>query len=379
MRSLPWRVRSPRSTSPRRRTSNRLLAALNSTTDAVIGVDGAEQVCFANLAAGGMLLRPNEEIVGRPFAWLFPNEEMLQAVRASALGGERLITMTERPGKRFYQVSTTRIDGGGDWRALVVLQDVTDVRRSEQMRRDFVANVSHELRTPLASIRAVLETLEAGALNEPAAARDFVGRAQTEVDRLTQMVSELMELSRIESGDLPMAREPVDLGVVIADAVDRLRPQADRRGLHLRSDIPAPLSAVLGDAERIERALVNLIHNALKFTAAGGEVCVVAREREGNVSIEIADTGAGIDERDLARVFERFYKADSARHSDGSGLGLALVKHTVEAHGGSVAVESERGRGSKFTVTFPTRDQAARQAETRCRATGGRHDARKLR
>jgi two-component system phosphate regulon sensor histidine kinase PhoR len=205
----------------------------------------------------------------------------------------------------------------------------------------------------LASIRAVLETLEAGALSDPATARDFIARAETEVDRLTHMVAELLELSRIESGDMPAASEPVDIGVAVEEAVERLRSQALRAEVRLLAEVEAGLSPVTGDAERIERAVMNLVQNALKFTPAGGEVRVTAREESGEVRIEVADNGSGIDERDLPRIFERFYKADNSRRTVGSGLGLALVKHTAEAHGGKVSVESEMGRGSKFTISLP--------------------------
>jgi two-component system phosphate regulon sensor histidine kinase PhoR len=332
---------------------NRLLAALNSTVDAVMGVDGASNICFANVAAERMFFRSRDELVGRPFAWVMPNGEVIEALRQSREDGLRKVTMIERPGRRFVQAGSAPIIGGGDWSALVVFHDITEVKRSEAMRRDFVANVSHELRTPLASVRAVLDTLEGGALSDEPAARDFIGRAQTEVERMTQMVAELLELSLIESGDLRLDQVPFDPEGPARDAVERLQPQAARLSIELSFEAQTNLSPVIGDAKRVERAVMNLVHNALKFTPEGGRVFVQVRESRHDIEIVVSDTGTGIDEADVERIFERFYKADSSRRSEGTGLGLALVKHTAEAHGGSVTVESRYGQGATFTIRLP--------------------------
>jgi two-component system phosphate regulon sensor histidine kinase PhoR len=268
--------------------------------------------------------------------------------------------ISERPNHQFLQVVTTPIAGGGEWAALAVFHDVTDVKRTEQVRRDFVANVSHELRTPLAAIKSLIESLESGALDEPETAKDFLERANHEVDRLVRLVEELLELSRIESGEVPMATEPVQIGDVLARAVARLRHQAQRQGLELTLEAAPGLPAILGDAERLERVAVNLIHNALKFTPAGGSVRVRAAREGGAVVVKVSDSGAGIAAEDLPRIFERFYKADRARSGAGTGLGLAIVKHTVEAHGGAVSVESVEGRGATFSLSLPAAPTPAR-------------------
>jgi two-component system phosphate regulon sensor histidine kinase PhoR len=230
---------------------------------------------------------------------------------------------------------------------------MTDVKRVEQVRRDFVANVSHELRTPLAAIKSVIETLESGAVEDPQAARDFLQRADGEVDRLVQMVGELLELSRIESGELSMTREPVDVGAAVQSAVERLRPQAEKAGVGLSVETATKLSSVRGDRVSLERAIVNLINNAIKFTLDGGSVRVLARPDGDGVKIEVSDNGSGIEPQDLPRVFERFYKADRARRAGGTGLGLAVVKHTAEAHGGRVEAVSRLGEGSSFRIWLP--------------------------
>ena len=343
------------------RERHRLMAALNSSIDAVLAVDSEGQIAFANVAAERLFMRSQDELVGNPFVWVMPNEQVLEALRSSREEGRRETCFIEQPNRQYLRVISTPIVGGGDWAALAVFHDLSDVRRVEQVRRDFIANVSHELRTPLASIKSVIETLESGALDDHGVARDFLTRADEEVDRLVQMVEELLELSRLESGQAPLARKPVDMGQVLAQAVERLRPQAEKRGLHLTLEVSSDLPPVVGDAERLERAAVNLIHNALKFTPAGGSIRVSASLTGSAVTVKVSDTGVGIDPEELPRVFERFYKGDRARAqaaagpsgSGGTGLGLAVVKHTVEAHGGTVSVESELGRGSTFLFSIP--------------------------
>ncbi|MDP2673346.1 MAG: ATP-binding protein [Dehalococcoidia bacterium] len=338
---------------------NRLIAALNSSSDAVLSVNGEGRVAFANAAAVRLFDRAPEELVGNPFVWVMPSEDAIEALRASREDGRREARLIERPNRQYLQVITAPIVGGGEWVALVVLRDVTDVKRVEQVRRDFVANVSHELRTPLASVKSVIETLQGGALEDEATAREFLARADAEIDRLVQMVEELLELSRIESGEVPFDQQPVEMGNVLAEAVERLWPQAERQGLKLTLDVSPDLPPVVGDAERLGRVAVNLLQNAIKFTPAGGSIRVSVALAGGDVTVKVSDTGTGIAPEDLPRVFERFYKADRSRGSIGTGLGLAVVRHTVEAHGGSVSAESEPGRGSTFSFSIPAASVAA--------------------
>jgi two-component system phosphate regulon sensor histidine kinase PhoR len=332
---------------------NRLVAALNSSADAVLAVDPEGRVAFANVAAARLFERSTEELVGNPFSWVMPNEQVISALRSSSEEGQRQATIVEQPQRRYLQLTTTPIIGGGEWAALVVCHDLTDVKRTELVRRDFVANVSHELRTPLASLKAVIETLEGGALDDKETAHEFLLRAEGEVDRLVEIVEELLELSRIESGEVPMAQAPVDLSAIARRAVERMRHQAERAGVSLELETATNLPRVVGDGERLERVVVNLLQNALKFTPEGGAVRVAVSCQGGPIVLGVSDTGTGIAREDLPRVFERFYKVDRARAGAGTGLGLAIVKHTVEAHGGTVAVESEEGRGSTFSFSLP--------------------------
>jgi two-component system phosphate regulon sensor histidine kinase PhoR len=332
---------------------SRLTAVLDSGSDAVVAVDAEGRVTFANRAVEPLLQRRPQEAVGNPFVWVMPEDQVVQALRDARQTGERRSLVIERPKGHFLQVSAAPIAGGGDWVALVVFHDVTEAKRVEDTRRDFIANVSHELRTPLASIKSVVETLQSGALDDKVVAQDFLSRADAEVDRLVQMVTELLELSRLESGQAPLARERVDVGQMLGAAVERMLPQAERKGLALTLEVASGLPPIVGDAQRLEQATVNLLDNAIKFTPEGGSVKVSARAADDAVRVEVEDNGVGISAEKLPRIFERFYKVDRARGDRGTGLGLAVVKHTIEAHGGTISARSEEGRGSTFTFTLP--------------------------
>jgi two-component system phosphate regulon sensor histidine kinase PhoR len=278
-----------------------------------------------------------------------------ELIVSAAQRGERSVRVVAYGrAQRWLQATAVPIEGAGAWAALAVFHDLTEVRRLDSMRRDFVSNVSHELRTPLAGIRAAAETLQEGAIDDAPAAQEFLGHIQRETDRLTQMVEELLELSRIESGAAPMSFAQIDAVVLVRDAVERFSRQAERARVRLRADAPAEAIVIIGDGERLERALGNLIANALKFTPAGGSVTVSAHAERDVAAISVHDTGIGIEPEQRARVFERFYKADKGR-GDGPGLGLAIVKHIVRAHQGEVSVESFPGRGSTFTMRVPRR------------------------
>ncbi|MBE9470118.1 MAG: PAS domain-containing sensor histidine kinase, partial [Chloroflexi bacterium] len=207
--------------------------------------------------------------------------------------------------------------------------------------------------TPTASLKVLAETLHSGAIDDPAVAKDFLEKMNVETDRLTQMLNELSELSRIESGEASVKTEPIDIGEVATRVVERLEAQADRAGLSVARHIPSELPKALADKEKVEQVLVSLLHNAIKFTPSGGGINLSAEVQGDNVLISVVDTGVGIPADDLPRIFERFYKADKARAGGGTGLGLAIAKHIVEAHGGKIWAESIEGKGSTFTFTLP--------------------------
>ncbi len=245
----------------------------------------------------------------------------------------------------------------------IFIEDLSELRRMDQIRRDFIANVSHELRTPLASVRLLAETLEEAIDTDREKAQEFLGKIETEVEHLSALVSELLELSRIESGLLPMHIESIEAEQLVYEAMARMLPQAQRHRVTLRTDIQHGKTLVAADSQQIIRVLVNLVHNAIKFTPSGGIITIgTMPQADGRMqSFFVRDTGVGIRPEDLPRIFERFYKSDRARSKNdfigpgggGSGLGLAIARHVIEAHGGRITVESEVGHGSTFTFTLP--------------------------
>ena len=332
---------------------NRLAAILETVADGLVIVDRSGRVVVLNRAAERLLGIGAEQATGEPFITVARDYE-LATLLARPEGGSQVIELG-RP-RRQVRAVTAAIPGPEAQRVLL-LQDVTELRRLESVRRDFVANVSHELRTPIAAIKAVVETLEAGALEDPPAARAFLRRLDDEVDRLTQMVRELLELSRIESGQAEVRPRPYPLATLLRGAVDRLRPLAERAGLELRLALPPELPDVMADPERIDQVLANLLHNAVKFTPPEGRVELRAAApngpEEGTVAISVADSGIGIPPDELDRVFERFFKTDRSRSGGGTGLGLAIAKHLVQAHGGDIWAESDGAHGTTFTFTLP--------------------------
>ncbi len=243
----------------------------------------------------------------------------------------------------------------------VVIEDLTELRRLERVRRDFVANISHELRTPLASVRLLTETLEDVIETNPDKAQVFVEKIENEVQYLSDLVAELLELSRIEAGSITMRIEPVQAELLVREIMARMLPQAQRHRVTLRTQIEQGQGMVAADSKQIARVLVNLVHNAIKFTPSGGTVVIGTSSDRLFQSFWVKDTGVGIAPEDLPRVFERFYKVSQSRArgnfigpgGGGSGLGLAIVRHVIEAHGGHISAASELGQGSTFTFTLP--------------------------
>jgi two-component system phosphate regulon sensor histidine kinase PhoR len=221
------------------------------------------------------------------------------------------------------------------------------------MRREFVGNISHELRTPLAAIKAIVDTLQDGAIDDKQAARDFLNKVDVEVDGMTQIVAELTELSRIETGRVKLKLEPVNLNLLVKEVITRLSPQAERHKVALLTELSSDLPFVQADKERIQQVILNIVHNAIKFTPSGGKVMISTEQSRESVIAKVSDTGIGISKEDLPHIFKRFFKADKSRSNSGTGLGLAIAKHTVQAHGGNIWAQSEEGKGSTFSFSLP--------------------------
>ncbi|HYK99530.1 MAG TPA: ATP-binding protein [Candidatus Acidoferrales bacterium] len=323
-----------------------LAALIDELGDAIFISDGG-RIALANASARRIA---GADAIGRRLVEVIRDHEALEAIDAARDGREHIATIERNEPRRFNRVIVRPLEGT---QLLVVFQDLTALRRLETMRSDFVANVSHELRRPITALKAMAETLEEGALDDPQASRDFVGRMHREIDGLAQLVNELLALTRIESGAEPLALETRTPAALLTDSARRLGPLAARAGVSLLVE-PTRAAQVRADPGRVDQVLANLVHNAVKFTPAGGTVRLGAEDDGAWVAFTVTDTGAGIDAADLDRIFERFYKADRARASEGTGLGLAIAKHLVQAHGGRIAATSAGpGRGATFRFTLP--------------------------
>jgi two-component system phosphate regulon sensor histidine kinase PhoR len=329
---------------------DKMAAVVSTMGDGVIIVDSESRVNMVNKAAEAMFRLSENESLGNTFIEVVHDHELDEVLRKCLKTREQQTGLVEtESGKQFLRVIATPLWSG----SLVLLQDLTQIRRLETVRRDFISNISHELRTPITSLKILTETIQEGAIEDRAVAQDFLNKINTETDRLAQMVDALAELSHIESGEVSLKLEPVVMGEIAQQVAERLRAQVDRAGLNLEVDIPLDLPRALADKERMEQVLVNLLHNAIKFTSPGGRISISAKAEGDNIQVSVADTGVGIPADDLPRIFERFYKADKARAGAGTGLGLAITKHIVEAHSGSIWAESTEGKGSIFTFTLP--------------------------
>jgi two-component system phosphate regulon sensor histidine kinase PhoR len=336
------------------RIQRRMETTLVNLTDGVVLTDGRGIVLELNPAAVAML-SASEKAKGQAFVTVARDYEMDALLRDALTGAEpiRHGTVRHGPSARVFDVTAQRIESTTETLGLVVIRDVTEMQRLETVRREFVANVSHELRTPIASIRAAAETLQAGATEEPVLAGELLDGVIGEADRLNGLVEDLLDLARLESGRMVLRSVPTDPAAIVESGVARLRTQVDRAGLNLVVDAPNGLPPVLADQARIEQVLLNLIHNAIKFTPAGGTIEVSARQDGRVVEIIVADSGIGVDAEDLPRLFERFYKVDRARQSTGTGLGLAIAKHIVQGHGGDISAERRPGGGTAVRFTLP--------------------------
>ena len=335
-------------------------AILESMVEGVVAVDRQVRVLWLNRSAQRLLGWTPEQAAGKRLVELVRQADVAQALEQAVSGrtaacevqGVAVNNQTLR-----IQAAPCQAGSGEaqDAAAVVVVQDVTEVRRLEGMRREFVANVSHELKTPLTSIQSLAETLLGGALEDPANNRRFVGMVAEDAARLSRLIDDLLELSQIESKAVPLKRRPVLLRPLLEEVIARLRHQLEGRSVRVELSVPPETPPVDGDPERLRQIFSNLLDNAIKFNQSGGRIAITAGAADGQLRVSIEDTGIGIPETDLPRIFERFYRVDKARSRElgGTGLGLAIVKHLVELHGGSVSAASRVDRGTTFTLLLP--------------------------
>jgi two-component system phosphate regulon sensor histidine kinase PhoR len=334
----------------------RLQAILSSMVEGVLVLDRENKILLLNAAAERMFQLEGPTAIGRPLIEVFrhhPLHQLVQKMRESEAdqSDEMVVFMPE---ERAFTVQASIARTGGV-AAVLVFHDVTKLKRLERVRKDFVANVSHELRTPLTSIKGYIEALIDGAKDDPKKCGEFLGIIEKHADQLNALLSDLLQLSTIESGQYQWRRGSVSVSDLIGKAVHLLRPSAGKKGQSISVAPMEGVGLVMGDAGKLTEVFINLLDNAIKYTPEGGKIAIEAEAVENHVEIRISDTGIGILSKEIPRIFERFYRVDRARSREigGTGLGLSIVKHIVEAHGGKVTVESLIGKGSRFVVTLP--------------------------
>jgi PAS domain S-box-containing protein len=336
----------------------KLEAVVSSMAEGVLVVDKKGNIILMNPALRKILLIDSSP-EGRRLLEVIRNAT-IQSILEKTLRGQTSLVSEEisfiSPEENTFKINSVPIIRDGDIEgAILVFHDITELRRLESIRQDFVANVSHELRSPLASIKGYAETLLRGALAEKDNAREFIEIIHQEGERLSKLINDLLDLSKIESGKMRMVFLPLELRPLVRRILGVLEKSAQEKSINIALDIPENLPRVMADETGICQVILNLLDNGIKYTASGGRVKISVSIKDKFVQIDVSDTGIGIPEKDLPRIFERFYRVDKAhsRELGGTGLGLSIVKHIVQAHGGGVWVKSELGLGSTFSFTIP--------------------------
>jgi two-component system phosphate regulon sensor histidine kinase PhoR len=304
-----------------------------------------------------MLSFQAEQALGRPL-WEMTREPVIQALVDRALKERQSIRQDiEIQGKAPRSVSlyVSPLETIDTATVILVIHDISELRRLEQLRQDFVANVSHELKTPLAVIKVCVENLLDGAMHDPSVGESFLTQISDQAERLHTLILDLISLARIESGQMQMDYQDLPVKAVVMDCLDQQRSRAEAKKITLQVDTPEHEQFVLADEEALGQILSNLIDNALKYTPDSGRIAIRWQPSGDGVELSVSDNGTGIPERDLPRIFERFYRVDRARSRElgGTGLGLAIVKHLVQTMKGTVKAQSELGKGSTFTIWLP--------------------------
>jgi two-component system phosphate regulon sensor histidine kinase PhoR len=340
-------------------SSGRLEAVLANMVSGVVVFELSGRINLVNPSAERILGISKNEAAGRKYVEALKNYPLIQIIDRVLKSGQPQsgeITLIF-PAERILEAHAApvlgeRLEPQG---VVLVLHDISEIRHLEMVRAEFVANVSHELKTPVTAVKGFAETLLEGALYDPRACEEFVSIIAEEAERLNRLINDLLSLSRIESREIRLQLEPLELGHEIRQIADTIMPRFQKKELALNVLAPGKPVVAQADRDRLEQVLLNLLENSLMYTPSGGRVDVAVWEEVGMVVVSVSDTGIGIPPDDLPRIFERFYRVDRARSRKlgGTGLGLAIVKHIVDAHGGRVWVESELGQGSTFYFTLP--------------------------
>jgi two-component system phosphate regulon sensor histidine kinase PhoR len=346
-------------------------AILGSMVEGVAVVNGAERLAFANPGFASILGLDVPPVAGSSLLEVVRQTELIEAVRRVLAGEPRveaeIVTGTLR--QHYFAATVAAVRAGETSGAVIVLHDITELRRLERIRRDFIANVSHEFRTPLTAIQGFAETLIGGAIDDPQNRGRFLSIILEHSRRLARLTEDLLRLSQMDAEQLDLEIRAVSVSQLVEACYETAQRRAVERGLTVSLNVPSHLPDVAADNRRLQEVLQNLLDNAIQYTLPGGKIVLSAETRNDEVVFTVADTGIGIPQADQPRIFERFYRVDVARSREagGTGLGLSISKHLVEAHGGRIWVESDVGVGSKFHFAIPVFDaqrEAARSAST---------------
>ena len=330
----------------------RLASILDNMTDGVIVTDIEGKISLYNRAAEELFAI--KDAIGKSLIEVVRDNEIDELLKLNLKTAKMQdVRYESATSKRYIRAIAIPIKNRKPEGVLILFQDLTDIRNLQTTRRELIGNISHEFRTPLAGIKAMVETLHNGAVDDKEVATDFLVRIDGEVDRLTQLVAELTELTRIETGKAELRLDTANLNALIEEVVNQLSPQVGRQQLSVKKELDPDLPTIRADIGRVKQVIINLAHNAIKFTPPGGNITISSRYDDKYVTVDVTDTGMGISGDDLPHIFERFYKADKTRSGGGTGMGLAIAKHVVEAHGGSIRTQSQEGKGSTFSFDLP--------------------------
>ncbi len=335
-----------------RETSDKALsAALSGIQDGILILDTNQRVEFVNSAAERIFGAQPGTFDRLTFIEIVRDYEFDALLKKSiSTGQQQSSTIRNRRRMQLFNVTVMPVQNGS--RYVVIVTDMTERQHLEDIRRDLISNISHEFRTPISSIKLLSETLLDGAMKDPEVAQDFLKKIDLETRKLQQMTEELSVLAKVEGRGSVPDKGATDIQQLINHSVERMGTLAEKSGVSVGADIQPNLPLPVIDKDQIESVLVNLVHNAIKFTGRGGRITIAARKEMEFILVSVSDTGIGIPQEELPRVFERFYKVDKSRASEGSGLGLAISKHIISAHGGRIWAESTEGKGSTFYFTL---------------------------
>lgn len=334
-----------------------LVTIFESMVEGIIVVDETNRIISVNTTIEKIFNIPRKDLEGKIFLEAIRNNDLFDIInkvlKKGALASRELSLVW--PVQKIFQINASPVFKKGKVSGcLLVIHDITEIRKLETMRRDFVANVSHELKTPLTSIKGFAETLLEGGIDDKANNRNFLKIIQDHAERLNKLVDDLLSLSHLESKEMTLEKEYFNLHEHVEKVIAGFNAQLKKKGIDVKDELPSGLF-INADKDKIEQVFSNLIDNAIKFNREKGIVRIYSQEENGRIKIIIEDSGVGILEKDIPRIFERFYRVDKARSRElgGTGLGLSIVKHIVELHGGNIGVESVEGLGSKFWFTLP--------------------------